>query len=927
MSILYHATQHNATLRNTTMDLTQKKLSKAEWLTIEIPISENEKEIVQLIKDGYHDVNLRVNTTQSMMSVMKIDDTPENQAYLYKQYFEKSITELETAYATILNARVHVKTNTQNKSAKMQKSKPPKTADLIRINSMEAKLASDREFIFEMTLLSFCKEMLKSFAMNTPKYAFYLYTLTHIMRSSIRRINPGVVEFVKRAMECANAQISMRDVLSQAYEFIEKNPHLLKYEDKTLFAHQKELFTIFRQSPIAPKLVLYIAPTGTGKTLSPIGLSEGHRVIFICAARHVGLALAKSAVSAGKRIAIAFGCETADDIRLHYFAASSYTRNTRTGGIGKVDNSVGDKVQIMICDVQSYLISMYYMLAFSPRDDSDSDDENENADKNEKRNNPQNKNKKEKDKKDKDKTKEKKPKIPVYNDEDLITYWDEPTITMDYEDHPLHEIIHRNWRENRISKMVLSSATLPKENEIAETIAQFRQKFTDVTIHTITSYDCKKSISVLNKQGKAIVPHLLFRDPIKMRECVEYCLDNRTLLRYFDLRQIVRLIDCLHTTEGAMDLAFNVDDYFSKGIVDVTMNSIKIYYLELLRHIIPEQWGNVYDILEKDYVNTIQRSVSTSMITPSNYGKSIVRTQSMQTTNIDLNPNPNPLAGILLTTSDSHTLTDGPTIFLAEDVDKIGKFCIQQSNIPSKVFNAISEKISQNNVIQRKIDEYSRKLEDQLEALSNKEQNKDTDTGMKSKNKGKKEKDVSSEGTNRMMDQIEDLRAKLQMVSLDKLYIPNTVQHQTIWVKGDPTKNAFTPIIPEENVYQIMELDVPDQMKILLILGIGMFINEKDANPRYMEIMKKMADMQQLFLILASSDYIYGTNYQFCHGFIGRDLEKMTQQKTIQAMGRIGRNQTQQEYTVRFREDSMLLQLFCEPEENREAIVMSRLFS
>lgn len=110
-------------------------------------------------------------------------------------------------------------------------------------------------------------------------------------------------------------------------------------------------------------------------------------------------------------------------------------------------------------------------------------------------------------------------------------------------------------------------------------------------------------------------------------------------------------------------------------------------------------------------------------------------------------------------------------------------------------------------------------------------------------------------------------------------------------------------------------------------MGIGMFLREENANPRYLEIMKKLAYQQNLYLILASSDYIYGTNYQFCHGFVGKDLGEMTQQKTIQALGRIGRNQTQQEYTVRFRNNVMLTQLFHPPTESREAIVMSRLFS
>jgi hypothetical protein len=104
-------------------------------------------------------------------------------------------------------------------------------------------------------------------------------------------------------------------------------------------------------------------------------------------------------------------------------------------------------------------------------------------------------------------------------------------------------------------------------------------------------------------------------------------------------------------------------------------------------------------------------------------------------------------------------------------------------------------------------------------------------------------------------------------------------------------------------------------------------ISETPGTLAYMEVMKRLAYKQQLFLILASSDYIYGTNYQFCHGFIGKDLTNMTQQKTIQAMGRIGRNQIQQEYTIRFRDDAMLEQLFSAPSCNKEAEVMSRLFS
>ena len=78
-------------------------------------------------------------------------------------------------------------------------------------------------------------------------------------------------------------------------------------------------------------------------------------------------------------------------------------------------------------------------------------------------------------------------------------------------------------------------------------------------------------------------------------------------------------------------------------------------------------------------------------------------------------------------------------------------------------------------------------------------------------------------------------------------------------------------------------------------------------------------------MIIASSDYIYGTNYQFCHELIGKDLTNMSQQKTIQALGRVGRNNIQQEYTARFREDAIIMNLFKQQEHNIEADTMCQL--
>ena len=128
-----------------------------------------------------------------------------------------------------------------------------------------------------------------------------------------------------------------------------------------------------------------------------------------------------------------------------------------------------------------------------------------------------------------------------------------------------------------------------------------------------------------------------------------------------------------------------------------------------------------------------------------------------------------------------------------------------------------------------------------------------------------------------------------------------------------------------ENIRNIMALDVSTPFKLLLLLGIGMFVNQ--PNIKYMEIMKSLAATQKLFLIIAASDYIYGLNYQFSHGFIGKDLQNMTQQKTIQALGRIGRGNIQNNYTVRFRDNEIIRKLFLPVETNMEGQLMSRLMN
>ena len=72
------------------MDLTQKKLSKAEWNNVEVPFPEEEKNILKMIVSGFHNIHIRENNSTSLLSLMKLDPSITGlEVYLFKEYFEK----------------------------------------------------------------------------------------------------------------------------------------------------------------------------------------------------------------------------------------------------------------------------------------------------------------------------------------------------------------------------------------------------------------------------------------------------------------------------------------------------------------------------------------------------------------------------------------------------------------------------------------------------------------------------------------------------------------------------------------------------------------------------------------------------------------------------------------------------------------------
>lgn len=806
------------------MDLTQRKLTKAEWNSIEIPVSSDEKRIIELIKDGYNNVNIVRNYTQTLLKYMKIGHTEQIDNYVYVQFIQKYIAALVKKYGI------------QNVATISSNSDKMKKADIIRMSNTERQINDNKANMFEFVLIDLLEKCFKCRATKLKgtardKWMYYYYTLTILIKYNVELFNVTLKGIIQTIISALEKDVDIKVLLSMSQDIIEKNDYLLKYADETLYEHQKKLFSICKNP--GTKLVLYIAPTGTGKTLSPLGLSEGNKIIFVCAARHVGLALAKAAISANKKVAFAFGCNSAEDIRLHYFSAKEYSINQKSGGIGKVDNSVGDKVEIMISDIQSYLPAMYYMLAFNPK-------------------------------------------------EKIILYWDEPTITMDYDDNEFHPIIKKNWSMNLIPNIVLSSATLPQKDEIGDTIRGFKEQFANTleeNIYEIISYDCKKTIPIINREGFVEMPHYLYDDYSKIMDVVTHCKKFKTLLRYIDLGEAVRFINASQTYITQDKRRYKMELHFP-NTESITMANIKNYYLDLLGNLNSEVWHDIYAYMTTQRKQKLKSSIN-------------------------------------IVTTDAHTLTDGPTIFLADDVEKIAKFYIQNAQIPQIVINKIMSVIKFNSA-----------LNDEINILQ-----KEMETGSAKKKEVKEKKKTDNDERidpeiKQELAKIDTLQSQIKTAMLNPLFVPNTKDHIFKYAYNVPVSEhskPFTSTISELVVEQIMLIDdVDDSWKLLLLMGIGVFASHKSI--KYTEIMKVLAQEQKLYLIIASTDYIYGTNYQFCHGYISKDLGYMSQEKCIQSMGRVGRNKLQHDYSVRFRDNELIWKLFQHDDNKPEVKNMNVLF-
>lgn len=776
------------------MDYRQSKLSKNEWISIEKPVDNKEKDVLEMIVKGYSVPDYKVHLHHVISEVVKLEH-PEKDYYIYLYILKEIMDKMIKLFKLPL-----IETSVPKKKLN--------GADTIRIQSYRKKQLDNIEFMILDMIEKFFDKKGKEGKSVDKEYYFYNICILYKKYT----INKYLALWVSGFIQKYNDDMNVVSFLENANKYIENNS-IFDYKPLELYDHQKQIYKCVKEPN--PKLIFYRAPTSSGKTLTPLGLCHDNKVIFICASRHIGINLAKSAVNVGRKVGFAFGCTTTEDVRLHYFSVKTFITER---GRKRPDHSDGANLELLICDIQSYEIAMLYMLSF-------------------------------------------------FEKSKLILFWDEPTISMNCKEHLLHRNIVNIWSFNQIENIILSSATLPNQSELGPMIEKFKAKYRG-EVHYIETQDENTNITLLSPDGSIIMPHDIFN---KHEEFQEFVSNHAyTHSKYLSIAECCDFMLYIYRN------VFNANIENDICIQEINNNTIRDLYYKVCKRIKPSEWEFV--------ISTYKGYRKTNRF----------------------------VLGDEITTKYSHTLTYGPTIYLCENIDRWIDYFVENSGIHDSVFKELEKNIDFNNDIIDRIIKKKKILEDK--------------TMKDEQNENKMKEQRFDPVTKQLIEEIEGLERTLKDIQLNPLYIPNTRPHYDKWANTKikfEHSNVFTGDVDESFVRKIMNLSIETNYKILLLMGIGVFNNDSEKDD-YNDIMKELADQKKLVFMIAGSEYINGTNFQFYHGYLADDII-INQETIIQAIGRVGRKEKNKTFTFRFRDSTVIKSLFVK-EDHIESMNLNQLF-
>ncbi len=166
-----------------TTKFSQTKLSKAEWNSIEIPLQSDQKEILQLIIDGFSNVHIKYNKTPSLLSYMKMENDASDSlhSHLFDTFFKETIEKQKKKYK--IGDDFFAQSTSASSATSTATAVGGKKAMQFRIENTTKNLANEKDGIFEFVLIDIASKIFKYFADNNRRWNLHFYTLYHLTKN------------------------------------------------------------------------------------------------------------------------------------------------------------------------------------------------------------------------------------------------------------------------------------------------------------------------------------------------------------------------------------------------------------------------------------------------------------------------------------------------------------------------------------------------------------------------------------------------------------------------------------------------------------------------------------------------------------------------------------------------------------------------
>ena len=445
--------------------------------------------------------------------------------------------------------------------------------------------------------------------------------------------------------------------------------------------------------------------------------------------------------------------------------------------------------------------------------------------------------------------------------QDYILFLDEPTIGADQQDNSITiEVIKVILLAP--AKTILSSATLPTENELEPIINKFKERHHQANIITVNSKETFIGCEINNLDtNETLLPHNNCKSEKELRYIIGKIKDSIFINRLYTGPILFRIIDKMN--EYGIN-SIDLDEYF-KDISRLSQNEIQ--------KIIIQQLENLADTHNDDLIGKVCEPLKHKL---KDEPKKELSESSIWAEDDDNIDGPINDAGgkyskfKYLLTSDAHKYM-GSTLVTVKDPLDFANY-IQQE--------LLKECPSATKIIKQYIGELSQYNNDlnKLECAKKtvKSFKKDSDNPGNEENEATRQKELQ-----RLLDSKPELKFPHQLII-------NTPKHISEYCSNDKISDKKLIRFPDVSHYPL-DLNIPDWIYQLLFAGVGIYMPSK-LPKSYTTFILKLASETKLAFMISDYDISYGSNYPFSHVIITDDGAENHSINTIfQLLGRAGR--------------------------------------